>query len=271
LSARFPLIAAIALAGCSFDSSGGTLGIDATGPTIDGATGPDGSAQTCGLQADTATVALYHFEESALLEDATGTHTGTATGAPLSTPGPNGCGSAVMFPAGQNVHVELADHPDWDIADGSIDLWVKSPAPGAVLGVLSRDASGYGAEGHVSLLVAVDGFIAVRLQNGGADTIRCSTQLLPAGQWARVVFNFGQAGTELYVDGVLGTRTDMFTAFNVAYTCGVGDTRLGLAGNDNPWVVGVLQVASTEGQADALRDYFDDGAIDQLRISSTRR
>ena len=82
-------------------------------------------------------------------------------------------------------------------------------------------------------------------------------------------FNFGAPGTELYVDGQLATRTGDPRVETVVPECG-GTTTDGIAGNEQPWVLGYD--TSRSGDAlDGLIQHFDQGCLDAFSISAARR
>ena len=78
--------------------------------------------------------------------------------------------------------------------------------------------------------------------------------------------NFGPQGLNLYIDGELDENIMTLDTIE----CSRGGFSGGLDGNDNPWVFGVNSWFSVPGSAVPVDSPFD-GAIDDVRISMTRR
>lgn len=219
---------------------------------------------------DGNTVALYDFENivGTTVPDLTGRHTGQLRGGTVvREPGPAGCGSGLQIR--NNVYVYIAPDPAWQLAEGSVDFWVKlpTPLPNATMAVISRDAH-FTTNGDFTVYVASDGTIVARLQRPEATAVRCSTRPAQPGKWTKVGFNFGPQGTALYVDGEQGVGTkylDFITA-----TCGV-DAVGGLTGNDYEIVLGASLDRADAASTDALTFFLVGGAVDDVRISNVRR
>jgi len=267
------LFLAVACGRVGYPEGGGPVendaGADAPGDAARADSGPDGCPD--GLDADT--LALYDMEDltGGVLRDLTGAHPGSFTGAPQAVNGPPGCGSAVRFAGG--AWALVPDAPEWDLEEGSVDLWVRPPAPsatGSVLGVLSRDADNTARPGHLSIFYAPDGRVGVRLQTP-ASHMRCTEAAVPPGRWVHIGVNLGPPDMELYVDGVRQESTARFPLTEtIVYECGT-PTASGISGNDNPWTIGASSGGSVEGEAQPVGGFLDGGAVDQLRISRVRR
>ena len=79
----------------------------------------------------------------------------------------------------------------------------------------------------------------------------------------------GASGSELWVHGELARRSrDPRVETNVP-ECG-GTTPDGIAGNDQPWVLG-FDTSRSGDMLDGLVSHFDGGALDALQISGVRR
>jgi len=245
---------------------------DAMPPDLSAPDGPVPDAgPPCVASADPDTLLLYTFSGTGTqVTDATGKHHGTLVGSAARGLGAPGCGTAAVFPNSASDYIEVPDSPDWDLPQGSVDLWVRvdTPTPVAVRGIVSRDADQIAKPGHFSIYQLPDGGIAVRLQrttNLGA--VRCSPPLT-LGAWHHVGVNFGAGGLQLFVDGAPGLRTDSVKA-GLILQCGTS-TEQGIEGNDNPWVLGTSSHQSAEGSATPTSYPFD-GAIDSFRVSKIRR
>jgi hypothetical protein len=233
----------------------------------------------CATAPDADTLALYTFEDApgtSTIKDLIGQHHGTlhGTGASRIT-GLPGCGSALAFPGGgsNQAFAAIPDHPAWDLAQGSVDLWLRvdSVTQGQIEGVLSRDAHQQASNGHITIGLSCGGVLVVRLQTTTASFVRCAEVTL--GQWHHLGVNFGGPDSlELFLDGHSGQflgDVEFGATCITSYACG-GATAAGIDGNDNPWVLGAASVASTEGTIDNITAYFH-GAVDSLRISKARR
>lgn len=229
------------------------------------------AAPPCVAAADPDTVALLTFEGSgATAVDLTGQHPGTLVGQVARVTGPSDCGNAVEFDELATNYVAIPDAPAWDLDEGSLDFWLRidtATSAQGVRGLVSRDAKLSVKPGHITLFQMCDGGIAVRLQDTTNEYIRCSPPVA-LGVWHYIGINFGTGGLQLFVDGSEASRTDLQKC-SFDLQCGT-TTNKGIAGNDNPWVLGASSGSSNEGQATPVAASFD-GAIDSFRVSSVRR
>lgn len=228
----------------------------------------------CVASADKDTLLLYAFSGSGAtvtVTDATGKHPGTIveTG-PARVSGKSGCGKAMSFSDTTPIsYVETKDSPDWDLAHGSVDFWVRFDTSGTNEGVFSRDASGTTNPGHISVLRLCTGALYLRLQRSATEEYTRCTSPLAKETWYAVGVNFGQGGLELWVNGNKATSTTTITCGTDTYPCG-GATDAGIDGNDNPWILGTLAWTSEEGKATPVKNPLS-GRIDSFRVSKTRR
>lgn len=282
------------LASCTFDPSsgpvngGGSGAVDASAGGPDAAVLADAGEPDAGLDAspdaapdagsslcpgaDGDTVALYRFDPAGDLDDSAGDHDGSLSGAALQSPdAQTGCGQAVAFTDGGSSFIVVEPSDDFDLATGSIDLFVRSGPLGTERGIFSRDAIGIGA-GHFTAVIDASGRFVVRMQAIGVqDDGLCSDQLAVPGQWHHLAINFGAPRAELFLDGVLGTNDEEVTILgNQNFTCNT-DHPEGIDTDGLPWVFGAENTASTSGETADAATFFEGGAIDQVRISSVRR
>jgi len=229
----------------------------------------------CGDPMDDATVALFRMNglASGVLVDETGRHDGDILGgAAEETEGPMGCGPAMV--TGNPIYGVVPPSPEFQLARGSVDMWVKlDPGRASCETLLSRDAEFSERSGHFSIFAGSSNRIGLRLQSlsDQGSIVVFADDGAPVDTWFHVGVNFGPEGVELFVDGVPksgGIVGDCSDARGDA--CTGPDCTTGIDGNDNPFTVAVGSTASTEGTADSVRDYLS-GAIDELRISSARR
>ena len=219
-----------------------------------------------------APLARYDFEDAdgaTTLHDAAGLlDAQLMEGAFSPVPGPTGCGTALAFEAA-GVFAQIPNLPEWDLNEGSIDFWLRVPDVAGSYGILGRDHLGTDTTGHLSFWLTPDNTVTARLQGAVAHGTHCSEAALAPGAWVHIGFNFGAPGSELWVDGVLAARTGDPRIETIVPECGT-TTNDGIAGNEQPWVLGYD--TSRSGDAlDGLLQHFDGGAIDALQISLGRR
>ena len=241
---------------------------------------------------DDSTVALYLFDEKSGAE----VHSVAPTGAPdghctwpivTRTVGP--CGGALHIPASASIgqtptetgYIVIPSHPLWRLDQGAVELWVRFEAlTGSgvqVQGILSRDAKSELDPGHLFLarVRRADGanVLALRLQDGDAattDQSLCTVQPISEKIWHRIGIDFGGGrAPEIFVDGELQASDTTSGTIAGLVICGT-TAAVGIAGNDEPWVLGALDVSSDRGSPTPVSAGLG-GTIAGLRISSTRR
>lgn len=240
--------------------------------------------------ADEQTMGLYLFDEGggATVRNRAPTDAPDGkitTDAVTREPGP--CGGAVLVPlsAAQteqssptDAYAVVPSAAPWDLRAGSVELWVRfDPMAGSgPQGILSRDAKGQDSSGHFELLRLYENrrnIIAARVQDDDETTHEqhfCSAVSFEDGVWHRIAVDFGGAQRiTLCVDGEPVDRRSGGLAVTADSNCGV-DTPGGLAGNDEPWVIGA-NAAASEPSSDAPAYGGLGGAIASLRISGIRR
>ncbi len=258
---------AVALASC------GRVGFDRASTDAE-PLGPD-VAVGCERGADDATLALYTFDSDGVgrVADALGVHDGTVTGGVSYAAGPSEeCGLAMVFDGSDGNYAVVEDAETWRLDEGSVDFWLRIDSlPDTFFGVISRDASGTDAHGHLTVFVDSDGRLVGRVQELGAESdlgATCSAAgALTVGEWSHVAINFGgQAPSELWLNGQL---VDELGAGNgVSATC---QSQVATAmDNVEPWVFGMTTYRSPSGEFAPIYGSFE-GAIDSVRISSRRR
>lgn len=244
------------IGGCSFDPSASD-GADA------------GAVDRLCPNGNPNTLALFTFDdESRLAADATGDHDGILRGDPMVQVG-GPCGAGIQFPstASADTYIEIPDSPDWDLSEGSFSFWMKPTSSG--VGVVSRDASQQLTSGHTQVQVDTDLKVFLRVQDTLEDYFVCSDGPIALDTWIHVGVNLGPPAVELYIDGELGTNSVDLVAGDVRFQCG-DETSRGIAGNNNPWVLGASNARSDDGAADPISAPMRGGAIDHLLISSER-
>lgn len=258
-------------------------GADARDLGGDGATDSD---SRCPFPADKHTVALYTFDDAntPLVEARGRTPTGLQRGTGTKFDGNNarsGCGRAAVIPGNEPTglrakgFIEIPDHAAWDLTVGSVQFLLRfRTGMTRTRGVLSRDAVSTGGPGNLAVILDRNNILAARLQGIGANQYACHTGALRADTWYRVKINFGSGGMTLAVDGKTSPQTtalDLGTARG-KWACGTGQVTGGIAGNNEPWVLGADAQVTPIGSAPPADVQLGlDGMIDQLRISKVQR
>lgn len=225
---------------------------------------------SCSTSVDMSTLVLLTFESSTggVYPNMAGQkHEATLQGGAVTPiPGGIGCGTALQMVAANKAYLEISHDKDFDLSEGSLDLWVRFDMPGTA-GLISKDAAGTNQDGHLTLYRLCDGGIAVRQQQAGQSYYRC-TDPVPDSKWMHIGVNFGSGGLELFVDGQAGLRASG-VACDSSVTCG-GTLAKSIAPNKNPWVIGASSVGSDDGDAEPVSSHLQ-GVIDSVRISKKPR
>lgn len=264
---------ALVLAGCGrfgfgeVDAPRTDAGADAEVDAGDGAT----AVTACDAVDEPDLVALYSFE-SGLGDELTGRHPAMPRGGVVAAAGRCGAYSAA-FPAG--AYLLVPDAPAFDLATGSIELYVRTPDPSRAenQALISRDANGLASEGHLAILLSTSGQLVARLQRGGASYYRCHTEL-PADTWVHIGVSWGGAATEgfrLWVDHAQASLPSTMLD-GAPITCTDAPPAGGIAGNGNTLVIGGSNVHAGDGSQEPVVDQFlVDGQLDQVRLRSSWR
>ena len=207
------------------------------------------------------TIALYCFEQEEdfdLLSDSTGAHHATIVGTKTRrVNGPLGLGLALRFTdTNFSTFVEIPDSEAWELEEGQVSFWLMTDTcSGDDQGILSRDARHQQSTGHLTVRLSADCEWSVSSEGDGDRVEVQSIEPLVPDRWAHITINFGPPNLELYLNDKL---------------TGKESVRWGIAGNDNPWVIGADLQGSDEGSAYPPGDFLRGAAVDLLRISSER-
>ena len=147
-------------------------------------------------------------------------------------------------------HVEVPSAADLEsLSSGTIAFCMFDTGSIDDVGLFSKDASGFGAGGHLTIATTTDEVIEVRLQSTNGDNYVMSGPIT-LDHWYDVVFTFGPDGMKLYVGGVL-VDSDSYAG--------------GLVGNTEPFVFGASTVNSNAGSVEPLTGLFS-GLMDEVMI-----
>lgn len=245
--------------------------------------GPDAmadAAMAVCLPAGAGTVSLFTLDDApgdGVVSDATGFNNGLLRNRAATSfvPGAGvACGLGIDFdPLGPS-YVDIADVPEYDIADGCIEFYVRPDAlhpSGAAL--VSQAGSDENRIMEIGLTPT--GELYAHFLDTTLDDLRasCSETPLALGAWHHVVVDFGAAGLALYVDGTRHRRAGLLSADDGPFLeleCGVF-TDLGLDDvGGYPLVLGASNHGSTVGTTDSTTRHFTDGVLDHVRVSNRR-
>lgn len=111
---------------------------------------------------------------------------------------------------GQDDYVEIPTAEMYELAAGTISLWFRPTLVGQEQAILSKDANGNGAGGHLSIYYDANGAVRARLQSNN-ETYEILSATVTPNTWHHVAFNFGgNEGMSLFVDDIAG-GTDPYT------------------------------------------------------------
>ncbi|HET6519253.1 MAG TPA: LamG-like jellyroll fold domain-containing protein [Geminicoccaceae bacterium] len=142
------------------------------------------------------------------------------------------------------------------LADGTVEVWFNADSVSGVRGLLSKDASGFGTGGHLSVWIQGGEIVALLQSTTAGHQLGSGRTRIQAGQDVHVALTFGALGMHLYVNGI--------EVASNAYTGGTGATSGG-SGNFERLVIGALNGSSASGTTNAVSSFFD-GRIDEVNI-----
>jgi hypothetical protein len=137
-------------------------------------------------------------------------------------------------------YIEVPHNPAFLVDEGTVMLWFRADGLSLEHGLWSKDASGLGTGGHLTINTTVEvpdttpSRIRVRLQHadstvGSSGNFTLNSPAIEARRWYHVAFVFGPEGMRLHLDSAP-------VASNV-YTGGLGESAGGV-GNHEPIVIG---------------------------------
>ncbi|WP_303645111.1 LamG-like jellyroll fold domain-containing protein, partial [Tropicimonas marinistellae] len=155
---------------------------------------------------------------------------------------------------GMSQNALVFDHEDaLALRNGTVAFRFKTGSELSYGALFSKDATDYGAGGHLTAYVESDGDLVVRFQTRDATHYLVASDILETKTSYEFAFSFGKEGAALYVDGV-----------KVAYDEDLTQT---LYRNSEALVVGASGTSNTPGKADKVNGAFT-GKIDDFAIYS---
>jgi hypothetical protein len=170
---------------------------------------------------------------------------------PPASLAPFGAETATEFHRRSSEYVAISHDPEFEVANGTVQLWFNTDRTGDTQTLFSKDHGGYGTGGHLN--IGLDGSrLEVRLQSDNQSYTITTDKLINKDEWYHVAFTFGDGGMKLYLNGVL-----------VGQNSYIG----GLTGNREPIVIGgsILTNSGDSGDLSRLKiTQSFDGHIDEV-------
>ena len=157
---------------------------------------------------------------------------------------------------GADQYVQVSHDADYLIDSGTVQAWFNTDAIGVRQDIFSKDDTGYGTGGHLSVWIATDGVLTARLQTPSTSYTLVSAATVTASTWHHTAVSFGENGFRLYLDGEEIARS--------TYTGGWGASSGG-TGNEALLSIGAGRSTAAQGAWSPM-DYFFDGVIDEVAI-----
>ncbi len=155
-----------------------------------------------------------------------------------------------LYLDGVDDYALFEDMPLYQLEAGSIALWFYPGTTGVQQALLSKDANGNGAGGHLTIYLDVGGSVRAVLQSANQN-YTVATEAVSTGAWHHLVFSFGgNEGMSLQVDGGLA-GVDPYTG--------------GLVRNYEPLVIGASTDTSGPGTATPISKPFE-GLITEVQF-----
>ena len=185
-------------------------------------------------------------------QDDTGTNNGTHRNGVLL--GQAGQVDQAARMDGADDFVEVPHKDQYLLERGTVGFWFRADDPSSRQGLVSKDASGHGDGGHLTIFLN-NSRVRARLSSASAG-YQLSSPPVAADTWHHVAFTWGAGGMNLYLNGA-AVRSD-------SYVGGLGSTSGGL-GNREPMVFGVDTRNSAQRSAAGWSNPFS-GLIDDVRL-----
>ena len=150
-------------------------------------------------------------------------------------------------------YIEVPHESAYELSNGTVEVWFEGDSFSGDRGIWSKDASGYGSGGHLTVQALGSSFPQARIQNS-SSSYTASGGSISTGSWYNLVTTFGSGTFKLYRNGGMTSNS----------------TTTNLTSNQEPIAIG----ASTMGSADLIASAVDklfDGEIDEVRFSNIAR
>ena len=150
-------------------------------------------------------------------------------------------------------YIEIPHESAYELSNGTVEVWFEGDSFSGDRGIWSKDASGYGSGGHLTVQALGSNFPQARIQSSSSSYTASGGSTSP-GSWYNLVTTFGSGTLKLYRNGGMTSNS----------------TTTNLTSNQEPIAIG----ASTMGSADLIASAVDklfDGEIDEVRFSNIAR
>ena len=152
---------------------------------------------------------------------------------------------------GNNDYLEIPHDNDFELAAGSVAVWINPTNTNGPQTLFSKDSSGFDDGGHFSLSLQGDRLELRSQSDSESRILRSDSGLITANTWQQIVVTWGANGTRIYHNGV-EVAEDTQSAF-------------GWSGNREPIVLGASQARSGNLVANRLENYFE-GDLDEIAL-----
>ncbi len=172
-------------------------------------------------------------------------------------------GRSVRFDGTRGTYVATADVPEFDLVEGSIQLWFSADDLGRGQTLVSKN-SNRNMAGDFSIRLN-DSRVVVELSDGRTRYTITSEKLVNDQDWRHLAFTFGARGMQLYLDGML--------AGSNAFTGGiVGSTAPLMIGADQRDANNAGVAVNRLSTSNAFAGYLDEFAVfgRQLDVTAIR-
>ncbi len=218
-------------------------------------------------EVDDKTVFLFLFSNG--ISEVGGYNTINVNGV-INVPSDSICGGNDIE-LGRTGRVQISPNDDFDIAEGSADIWFLMRSTSGTHTLFSRDSDGL-QDGEFEVFMMEGGRFAVRYEMGGMEHAVCTPAIAMTNEWMHVGINFGAAGVGLWVDGfAYEADGDAESSSGGTLPCGEGNAAFSTVGNANPFLVGAGQRTAMAGTGAPATNFSNGARFDDFRLSAIRR
>ncbi len=206
-------------------------------------------------------IALWEFNDPTNVVDDLTAVDGSQNGVYVN--GATAVGGEGVFD-GTNDHVVIAADPSFDLDSGTLAMEFNldtMPSSGSRYGLFSQDSVGFNA-GDFTMWANDDGSISIRHQTDSEEFFYDSpTGFFDAGDDVRITYSWDSTGA----GGAFSVEN---LTEGTIYTESISQPHTFNGGGDEVIVIGANAWASTEGNADNLREFMD-GTVEFASITDT--
>ena len=97
-------------------------------------------------------------------------------------------------------YIEVPHESAYELSNGTVEVWFEGDSFSGDRGIWSKDASGYGSGGHLTVQALGSSFPQARIQNS-SSSYTASGGSISTGSWYNLVTTFGSGTFKLYRNG----------------------------------------------------------------------